>query len=394
MAIEDVLPRLVARAAMVLRANAIMPRLISNDYATSLAEEGNTVDVKKTKARTAERVVPANNPSGFQQPNPETVPVTLSEFFHSGFALNDNIITGLESNSDYVPTELEECVIAVANEIDQSILRTAAAGTWTRVGAAGTTPFSANTLVEARNARRELSRNLCPVRNGGLSLVLDVDGYSNAIGVPTLQRVDQSGASRTLREGEVGRALGFDWHEDQNILQHTTGASGPAYAVNNAAGYDPAAIAPTEIHSITIDDGAGATPGNEPVPGDLFNFAGHAQNYVVTEFNPLTNQLSFMPSLKAALADNEALTFVPSHVKNLAFHRSSMAFASRLQMNMNMNGVGGGGQVMASEQIADPISGVALRVELIRGYKQTIIDVDALWGVSMIQGECAAIVMG
>lgn len=390
MAVQDIMPILMARAVMVLRESAVMPRLISRNYATSLATLGKTVNVKVTKPRTAQSVTPSNVPSGFVNPDPTTVPVTLDQFYHDGFSLDDDDITGLESSNDYVPAELAQCVRSVANQIDLHILQTMGRGIYGRSGAAGVTPFAAS-LTEAQNARKVLAQQLCPLGQGGLSMVMDVDAYNNALGLPVLQRVNESGASETLREGKVTRALGFNWYEDQNVYTHTAGGSG-TILVNNIAGYNPAAVAPNQIRTIVVDNGAGAVPANAPVPGDMFTIAGHTQQYVVTAYS--AGNLTFSPNLKAAAPDNAALTFVGNHKKNFAFHESSVAFASRLQTSLDINGAGGAGNVIATQQVADPISGVALRLELIRGYKQIILDVDALWGCSLVQPECAAVILG
>jgi hypothetical protein len=390
MAVQDIMPILMAKAVMVLRESAVMPRLVSRNYATSLASVGKTVNVKVTKPRTAQSVTPSNVPSGFVNPDPTTVPVTLDQFFHDGFSLDDDDITGLESNNDYVPAELEQCVRSVTNRIDTHILQTMAAGVYGRAGVAGTTPFLAS-LAEAQAARRVLAQQLCPLGQGGLSLVMDVDAYNNALGLPVLQRVNESGASETLREGRVTRALGFNWFEDQNVYTHTAGASG-TILVNNVAGYNPVAVAPNQIRTIVVDNGAGAVPPAAPIPGDMFTIAGHTQQYVVIAY--AAGNLTFSPNLKGTAPDNAALTFLGNHKKNFAFHESSVAFASRLQTSLDINGAGGAGNVIATQQVADPVSGVALRLELIRGYKQIILDVDALWGTSLVQPECAAVVLG
>jgi hypothetical protein len=359
MAVQDIMPILMAKAVMVLRESAVMPRLISRNYATSLASVGKTVNVKVTKPRTAQSVTPSNVPSGFVNPDPTTVPVTLDQFFHDGFSLDDDDITGLESNNDYVPAELEQCVRSVTNRIDTHILQTMAAGVYGRAGVAGTTPFLAS-LAEAQAARRVLAQQLCPLGQGGLSLVMDVDAYNN-------------------------------WFEDQNVYTHTAGASG-TILVNNVAGYNPVAVAPNQIRTIVVDNGAGAVPPAAPIPGDMFTIAGHTQQYVVIAY--AAGNLTFSPNLKGTAPDNAALTFLGNHKKNFAFHESSVAFASRLQTSLDINGAGGAGNVIATQQVADPVSGVALRLELIRGYKQIILDVDALWGTSLVQPECAAVVLG
>ena len=65
-----------------------------------------------------------------------------------------------------------------------------------------------------------------------------------------------------------------------------------------------------------------------------------------------------------------------------AFQRDGVALAMRLASTGLVSGHSG--QMMT---ITDPESGLSLRLEVSRQYKQTVWEFDILWGVSLIRPE-------
>src|SRR6476646_5866165 len=122
MALEDLFPVLVAKAVMVLRENAIMPRLVNGDYAATLAAKGSTVDVPIASSVTTRDVEPGVVPPETDRPTPKTVPVSLDHYKEAPFVLTDKDISSMESDNNYLPRQLEEAGRALANDIDTSIL--------------------------------------------------------------------------------------------------------------------------------------------------------------------------------------------------------------------------------------------------------------------------------
>jgi len=149
----------------------------------------------------------------------------------------------------------------------------------------------------------------------------------------------------------ITRALGFDWYQDQQVPTHTLGA--PATAAIDAPA-DAGAV------SLVLDDGAGANLATLPVVGDVFTIAGNTQQYVVTtvsEDTPSANEttVGISPALAANVADGAVVTFVGSHVANLAFHREAFAFASRPLLDLETPG-------SIIQPLTDPVSGLAMRL--------------------------------
>ncbi len=176
----------------------------------------------------------------------------------------------------------------------------------------------------------------------------------------------------TALDGQLGHTRGFDWFYDQDIPDHTSGTFNGSEQTA-AAG----SIGDT---SIAIDTGSGTV-----VVGDVFEFAGHDQQYVATAAvaSTASGTLSFSPALVAAVADNEGVTLVASHAVNLAFHRDAFAFATvRLERRDNVT------------QLFDEVTGVVLRLEKIHGYKADMWELDVLYGSEAIRPEMAVRVMG
>jgi hypothetical protein len=77
-------------------------------------------------------------------------------------------------------------------------------------------------------------------------------------------------------------------------------------------------------------------------------------------------------------------------VVNLVFHRDAFAFANRPLVATTLD-VQLGNQIIA---MTDPQTGVTLRLEVSRQYKQTVWELDILWGAELIRPALAARILG
>jgi hypothetical protein len=283
---------------------------------------------------------------------------------------------------------LEEAGRTLANVVDASVLTAAAGSAYQTVGVAGTSPFGGST-AEFQQASRILTTGLA--RKSERYVVADEFACANLLGLPVFQQVNQSGSSETLRDGMVRRAFGFDIYENQNVpdIQGVVGG---------AAGAGPialAAAASVGAKTLTLDNGAGALPTRMIKAGALFTIAGSTQQYAVTSVNkgePLAAganavTVEIEPALKAAAADNSALTIAPDAVGNLAFSRNAIAFASRPLLD-----VVPGGSIIQS--VSDPVTGLSFRLEISRQHRQTYFSLDCLWGVRVVRPEQVVRILG
>jgi hypothetical protein len=96
----------------------------------------------------------------------------------------------------------------------------------------------------------------------------------------------------------------------------------------------------------------------------------------------------FEPGLKTALAGDEVITIKASHTVNLAFHRDAFAFVSR-PLADNADGLGN-----IIQSAIDPVSGLALRLEVSREHKRTKFSYDILYGLACVRRDLACRIAG
>jgi len=159
--------------------------------------------------------------------------------------------------------------------------------------------------------------------------------------------------------------------------------TGP-WATTDATGYAAG------VKTVTLDSaGTGAI-----LAGDVITFAGDSQTYVVTTGDADVSgggTIVFEPGLKTAITTSAtAITLKASHVVNLAFHRDAFALAMRapddaLKEVFNPDN---------SYTMQDHVTGLIMRLEIIRMYKQIMWEVDCLWGAKLIRREYACRIAG
>ena len=380
--LTEAIPRITAQTLKVLRENCVMPRLVNNSYSREAAFKGKTIEIPLTNTLTTRSVVPgAVSPdSGMNNIIPTNQTLTLDQWHEAPFRMTDaelkEVVDGFDSEV------LQEAVRAIANKVDQDIL-----GLYKKVsnfvGTAGTTPFGTS-LVEAQEALRIIKSNKAP--SNERYLVVDPFAEANLMGVPVIQKVNESGSNQALRTGELEgyQALGFTIHQDQNVGFHNTAATG-TYAIDAAANVGAT--------TIEVDNGANAVPTASLVVGDKFTIAGSTTQHTVTAVtagSPANaDTYSIYPALDDAKADGDLLTVISTdYVYNMAFHRDAFAFASRPLLDVEVTG---GGMI---SNISDPVSRLNLRFEVAREHKQTVFSIDILYGITVLRPELAVVVMG
>ena len=370
--LDDLFPKILSQALTTLRQNVIMSRLVNADYSANAAARGDTINVPVPTAIAARDVIPANVAPDPDDLTVNTVPIPLNNWREASFYLTDKdqreIMEGVRN------MQVEEAAKAIANEIDRSLLNLYKYS-YLFTGTPGTTPFQTST-VEAQEARKLLNKIACPPQDR--RMVLGVEADSAASGLPQFQSVDRSGTNITIVEGMIGRKLGFDFYYDQLTQDHfpPRAAAPTGYLINQANH----AIGDKQV---TLDSGAG-----DIVEGDLFTVAGQDQTFVVRAVNGAT--IDYLPAAPIAFADDAAITFVPDHAVNLAFHRDSIGLAIRsLQESELELELGGRSMVMV-----DPVSQIPLRLEVIREYKRVRWSIDCLWGVGAVRPDCMVRVIG
>ena len=372
--LANVIPKLLAQGLLALRENAVMPLLVNRGYEVLAGNKGSTIEVPVPSAIAVADVTPGHAPTAGSDSSPTAVSIPLDQWKEATFYLTDKDIAEVMTGT--IPMQASEAIKALANWVDGYIMGLYL-GVYGYIGTAGTTPF-ASTTAQATGARKTLNNQLAPLDDR--RFVIDADAEANALDLRAFQDASWAGTIAAIEDGKLNRKLGFQWFMDQNVVTHTAGTG--ASATTDATGYA------LGVKTVTL---ASAGTGTVLV-GDIITFAGDTQTYAVTAGDADVSgggTLSFEPGLKVAIATSAtAITLKATHVVNLAFHRDAFAFASR-PLTVDAGTVPG-----MIQSAVDPVTGLALRLEVTRQHKQTKYSFDLLCGGQLVRRELACRVAG
>lgn len=382
--LSPIMAKILARGLVVLREFCIMPQLVNGSYAVEAARKGATIDVPVPTATVADPVSPSNTPPAPTALSIKTVPIQLDQWYKSNFFLSDKDQMDIDRNQSFLPMQTNEAIRAIANVVNAAI-HGCGAGVYGFVGTLNSgstgyvTPF-ATSDSDAVTVRKVLSKQLCPLsdRRG----VLDFDAEANALSLASFKDYLNTGDPEIKREGRIGRKFGIDWYVDNAVPTHTAGTF---------TGTVTASAAVVGATSVTLNAAGGAAVALKA--GDVITFAGDSQTYAVqadlTVAGSNAGSVKIYPPLQIALDGGEAPTVTPNFVRNLVFHRDAIAFANRPLMDSTA-GVDLGNFL----SMQDPVSGLVMRLEVSRQYKQTVWEFDILWGNALVRPELGAIIAG
>lgn len=372
--ITNILPKILARGLLALRQQCTYANVVNMDYGTEARQKGQTIDVPIPSATSAYDITPAPTHSSAPGHSPSLVQITLNQWKGASFALSDKEMGEIDRNRHFIPMQMSECVKALANVVNANVAANYT-GLYGWVGTAGTTPFATN-VTAAVQARKVLHQQLAPRtdRRG----VVNFDAEANMLALSQFSDADKIGTSDIRVQGEVGRKYGIDWYTDDNVPTHTNGT---AWAIGCTVSVQAAAGAT----SLNIDVSATGTI----LVGDVFTIAGQTQTYVATESKTtaVSHTLTIAPPLVSIATAGVALTAKAAHVVNMAFHRDCFALATR-----PLEGVMATNPNLMS--MTDPVSGLSLRLELVRLNKQDKWEMDILWGSKMVRAALGTRIAG
>lgn len=380
-----IVTQILAKGMRGLREQALMTRLVNTDYSADAKKKGQTIDIPvASDMGEAEDVIPAATPTAPADLTPATKQITLSNWKHKAFYLSDAEIGRIRADQDFVPLQMNEAFRVLANKINESVFANYK-GIYGYTGTAGTTPFGSGVATtSATETRRILNEQLCP--RDARRMVLDSTAEAAALNLSEIADANKRGSANTKTTGSIGTVYGFDWYSDDVVPTHTAGTA--ASIATDNAGY----AAGVETINMTY-----GTVGTGLLKGDIFTIAGDDQTYTVAADAPTAGPVTFKPALKIAIGTSAtAVTKKASHVVNLGFHRDAFGLAMRAP-DAGLKALLGAkiaGNLMASVTLADPVSKLVFRLELIRGYKMTMWDLDCLWGTALISPERACRLAG
>lgn len=384
MALSDLYGKILALGVQVIRTQTSLPALVNHvttgDRTQGATRGGITEVIVPPEFATRDVIPAAVPPASAAAPNPTTVQVPLDHWKEVNFPLTTMHINLLENADNVAPMFLENAVAPIVEAMTASIAANYR-GVYGQVGTPGATPF-ATSPAAAQQAKTLLTRQKAP--KFGRHLSLNSGAYGNATGLENFRFVDRAGSSETLREGEIGRGYGFDWHEDVGLdgISHiSTPLTAGAATANgvNALGATTLSIAK-------------ATNTSPLVAGDIITIAGDSQQYVVRTGVTLAvgnTAVSISPPLRRATAGGETITLAASTSLNLAFHPYAFAFDSRPEARVDLPGVTN--NIMSW---VDDMTGVVLSLQIKEEYHQQGFYLSSLWGTKLVDPRLAVRIAG
>jgi len=364
-----ILPVIFASALKTLREYAVFPRLVNTDFANTPAGVGDTINVRVPLAQAVSDVTPNQGPVTPTDNTYEKRSLVLNRWRKAGFYLTDK--ERGEIGDGIVPMQLAESAKALANDVN-AFLWLQGKKFFTNVGAPGTDVFTGTNWRDAtsvvRTGLQRMAENVVP--EGDRRFVLAPQSYASALGVDGMVLANQRGSAETISRGAIGSIMGLDWYQDQAVAGHTsTPLSAGNATVNgvNAAG----------SYTVSI---AKLTNTSALVAGDLITFGG--RSYAVAADVTLivgNTTVTLTSPLRASTAGGETVTLLATQNRvNLMFHKDAIHFASRPLISEATD---------KRMSMADPVTGLALGMELIRQNKQDYIEFDILYGATSFRPE-------
>lgn len=372
-----ILDKILAQGLVTLREAAVMPRLTNTDYQGLAAQQGNTIDVPKPRSQAVSSVTAAAANKAAANTTPELVQVALDQWKMTDFHLTDKEMSEIDRNRHFIPMQTAEAAKAIANNIDVAI-HSQYTGVYGWQGTPSVVPFS--TVATTTGARKVLNNQLAPMSER--RIVMDPDAEDQALQLSAYSDLEKTGDNAVKIEGEIGRKFGIDHYMSQNVQTHTTGTIVSCQVGSTTA---------IGVSALSVN---GLTAGGTIVVGDVFTIAGDSQTYVfnaaATLVSTVKQNISIDPPLKVIASATSVIQVKASHVVNLAFNRGAFVYVTR--PIQDAIGELSAGNPMTT--LVDNMTGLTMRLEVVRQHKQNAFQFDVLYGRKLVRPEFAARIAG
>jgi hypothetical protein len=327
---------------------------------------------------------PAVTPPDTGDVTAEYVDMTISKSQHIPVRFNGEEVKALQTSGnyeDFVSQRFQQAFRRLDNLVETDLASSYKYAS-RATGSAGTTPFNtAGTISDFANVMRILDDNGCP--KDGLALVLSNAAIQNLRGKQSnFFKVNEAGSAEMLRDGNLGRAFGFNIFQSGFVANHTKGTTTDATLTSTdyAVGSTTLTLASTGTGTI--------------VEGDMVNIAGENNGVWygvrtgdadVSGGGPVVLNA---PGLRIAQTTNTSV-IAPSasYSANLAFHPSAIQLLTRTPAMGNDMAIG-------KEMVYDEVSGITYEIAEYPGFGQTTFHVRLAWGWKAIKQEHIAVLFG
>ena len=375
----------IYRAADIVGREAVgfIPSVTINSGIERVAV-GQTVRSHFTRSATVGDLTPAMTiPEGTDQ-TVDTKTMTLTK--QRGVAIpwtgeDIRFVNGGAGYETVYGDQIAQAMRAICNEIEIDLATEAYQNASRAVGTAGTTPFASN-LDLVVDARQILFDNGMPVTDGRLSLIMDSLAGTKMRKLTQLQKVNESGDTRLLRQGTLIDIMGAMLKESAGVVTHTKGAG---------TGYD-FVVAGEAVGQTTLSVEGGTVNVTGIKAGDVITHAGDAVNkYVVnTGLTAVSGDIVIgSPGLRIAGVDANEITIGNSYTANVMLHQAAVELAMRAPAKP-----AGGDAAVDVMMVQDPHSGLVFEISVYKGFNKAMIYVAAVWGKKAWKPDGIAIVMG
>ena len=328
-------PTAVARETLrVLHEKATFIGTVNRSYDESFAKSGAKIgDTLKIRLPN-QYTVRTGKTLNAQDTSEESVSLTVAT--QKGVDMNFSSAELTMNLDDFSKRIIQPAIAVLISDIEASMLSTVTKDIYNAVGTAGTTP---NSFLMFGQARAKLNQGLAP-KDNRRRLQLDSVAMASMIDAGKGVFQDSSSVSEQYLEGMIGRAVGYDWYENERVYSHLTGTDHTTVTVNDGA--------------IASGDTTITTAGGNVTVGTVFTFSGdavkavhpetkasyaHDAQFVITAVNG--NDWTFSPAIITSGAKQNvsklpttgaAITLVGSasttYPQHLAYHEDAFAFAT------------------------------------------------------------------
>jgi hypothetical protein len=376
--ITGLIPILYAALQIVARELVgVIPAATRNMTADSAAVN-QTIRIPITPASEKSDVIPGNEP-----------PFDGTEFGHRDIVIdkvrrakpivwtgNEEIEVGGQLNQILI-NQYAQSMRSLVNEIEAAIALETVMGAIEAghiYGTPGTPPFNGS-LADLAQIAKILDD--AGTAQGGRQFVANTAAGAALRSLVNLTNVDKAGDADMLRRGIFGELLGFSIRQSAGFKSISPG-SGTGYTVNGAAD-----VGATEI---TVDGGTGIIN-----KGAIVTFGSDPVNkYVVALEVPSGGTIiKIAGGLKAAVADDAAITFGATYLPSVAFTPDAIVLATRLPA-LPQNG----DKALDVTEVTDAVSGLSFQVAMYGGYLQNLVELRIAYGVKAVNPEFSAILIG
>lgn len=373
---------LLAQGMQSFRQKIILPRLVNRSFDRVPGAKFSTVQIPIPSAIVATDVVPGHVAPDTDALAPSFIQLVMDQWKEAAFTLTDADL--MKVRAGIIPMAVESATTALAEAVNTQVW-TRAKGFGNFAGTPGTTPFATDLAVYV-NARKILNKRNIPKRDR--IAIIDADAEGNAIQLRAFQDKSWRGDDEGIIEGEIGRKLGANWYQDNGVpFQNTAAATAGAMTVNgvNAKGSKVISIAKA-TNTQALKAGDVITIAHGGLTGNV-DYAIDADVTLIVG----NTAVSLTEGLRVASVGGEAITLRAAHVKNVLMHRDAIAFGTRPLAEAAPDGAGGLG---VFDSVVDEESGLILRLELTREFKQWRWSYDVMWGSALVRPEAGAIMAG